>query len=43
MDQIEELQEKARDIILDGLNSDKKQRSQKAVKIEELKAQKTKK
>jgi hypothetical protein len=31
---LEELQEKTRDIILAGLNSDIKQRSQKAVAIE---------
>ena len=43
MDDLEELQEKTRDIILNGLNSDVKQRSQKAVIFEEIKAQKLKK
>jgi len=42
MDDLVELQEKTRDIILNGLNSDVKQRSQKAVIFEEIKAQKLK-
>ncbi|MDA9262736.1 1-acyl-sn-glycerol-3-phosphate acyltransferase [bacterium] len=42
MGELEELQEKTRDIILNGLNSDVKQRSQKAVIFEEIKAQKLK-
>jgi 1-acyl-sn-glycerol-3-phosphate acyltransferase len=37
MDDLLELQEETRDIILKGLNSDKKQRCQQAVAIEELK------
>ena len=40
IDDLEELQEKTRNIILAGLNSDKKQRSKKAVAIEMAKAQK---
>jgi len=40
MDDLEELQEKTRDIILAGLNSDKKQRSKKAVAIEMAKIKK---
>lgn len=42
MDELKGLQEKARDIILAGLNADEKQRSQKAVLFEELIAQKLK-
>jgi hypothetical protein len=37
MDDLLELQEETRDVILKGLNSDKKQRCQQAVAIEELK------
>jgi 1-acyl-sn-glycerol-3-phosphate acyltransferase len=40
LDDLEELQEKTRDIILAGLNSDIKQRSQKAVAIELAKTRK---